>query len=85
MLIGISSHVNDYRLCWSLNRSLGIALARFTVEYFREPDEQLQEFALRTGLSMGQWLTLPLMAVGLFFMVRALVRPALGSVPPPPA
>lgn len=28
MLIGISSHVNDYRLCWSLNRSLGIALAR---------------------------------------------------------
>jgi hypothetical protein len=20
MLIGISSHVNDYRLCWSLNR-----------------------------------------------------------------
>jgi phosphatidylglycerol:prolipoprotein diacylglycerol transferase len=65
--------------------TLGIALARFTVEYFREPDEQLQEFALRTGLSMGQWLTLPLMAVGLFFMARALVRPALGSVPPPPA
>jgi len=65
--------------------TLGIALARFTVEYFREPDEQLQEFALRTGLSMGQWLTLPLMAVGLFFLVRALVRPVLGSVPPPPA
>lgn len=28
MLIGISSHVNDYRLCWSLNRSLGINLTR---------------------------------------------------------
>ncbi|MBL8001941.1 MAG: IPExxxVDY family protein [Flavobacteriales bacterium] len=28
MLVGISSHVNDYRLCWSLNRSLGINLAR---------------------------------------------------------
>lgn len=27
-LIGISSHVNDYRLCWALNRSLGINLAR---------------------------------------------------------
>lgn len=57
----------------------GIALGRFTVEFFRQPDAQLQEFALRTGLSMGQWLTLPLFAVGLFFMVRALLRPALGS------
>jgi hypothetical protein len=28
LLVGISSHVNDYRLCWSLNRSLGINLAR---------------------------------------------------------
>ena len=27
-VIGISSHVNDYRLCWSLNLSLGIALTR---------------------------------------------------------
>ncbi|MBS1570332.1 MAG: IPExxxVDY family protein [Bacteroidetes bacterium] len=27
-VIAISSHVNDYRLCWSLNRSLGIALSR---------------------------------------------------------
>lgn len=27
-LIAISSHVNDYRLCWALNNSLGIALAR---------------------------------------------------------
>jgi hypothetical protein len=27
-VIGISSHVNDYRLCWSLNRSMGLALRR---------------------------------------------------------
>ncbi len=27
-VIGISSHVNDYRLCWALNLSLGIALTR---------------------------------------------------------
>ncbi len=27
-VIGISCHVNDYRLCWSLNRSIGIALSR---------------------------------------------------------
>ena len=27
-LIAISSHVNDYRLCWSLNNSLGIVMER---------------------------------------------------------
>ena len=69
--------------------ALGIALARFTVEFFRQPDEQLSEFARTTGFSMGQWLTIPLMLVGLFFMVRALRLPALGSgdsaLPPDPA
>lgn len=28
ILIGISCHVNDYRLCWALNRALGINLSR---------------------------------------------------------
>lgn len=59
--------------------TLGIALARFTAEFFREPDAQLQEFAARTGLSMGQWLTVPLIALGLFLMVRALLRPELAT------
>jgi hypothetical protein len=27
-VIGISSHVNDYRLCWSINRSVGLELTR---------------------------------------------------------
>ena len=61
---------------------LGIGLARFTVEFFREPDSQLQEFAMRTGLSMGQWLTIPLILLGLGLIVRALVRPELGSGTP---
>ena len=65
--------------------AVGIAAARFTVEFFREPDVQLAEFAARTGLSMGQWLTLPLIAVGLFFVIRALVRPPLASGTPAPA
>jgi phosphatidylglycerol---prolipoprotein diacylglyceryl transferase len=65
--------------------TLGIAAGRFTVEYFREPDAQLSEFAMRTGLSMGQWLTLPLLLVGLFFTVRALLRPPLGTGAPVPA
>ncbi|MEJ6010577.1 prolipoprotein diacylglyceryl transferase [Novosphingobium aquae] len=62
----------------------GISAGRFVVEFFREPDAQLREFALSTGLSMGQWLTIPLFLVGLFFMVRALVRPPLGTAESPP-
>jgi phosphatidylglycerol:prolipoprotein diacylglycerol transferase len=63
----------------------GIAAGRFIVEFFREPDEQLSEFAMRTGLSMGQWLTIPLFLAGVFFVVRALRKPALGSGTPVPA
>ena len=53
---------------------LGYGLARFTVEFFREPDVQLQDFAARTGLSMGQWLTIPMILIGLALVVRALLR-----------
>jgi len=59
----------------------GIALARFTVEFFREPDEQLADFAMQTGLSMGQWLTLPLIAIGLGVVIWSLRRPPIGSRP----
>jgi phosphatidylglycerol:prolipoprotein diacylglycerol transferase len=62
--------------------TFGIALARFTVEFFREPDAQLQEFAARTGLSMGQWLTIPLMALGLGLVIWSLMRPPLGAAAP---
>lgn len=60
----------------------GIALGRFTVEFFREPDAQLAEFAARTGLSMGQWLTIPLILLGLALVIWSLVRPSLGSRTP---
>ncbi|MBV1918880.1 MAG: prolipoprotein diacylglyceryl transferase [Sphingomonadaceae bacterium] len=60
----------------------GIGLARFFVEFFREPDAQLQEFAMRTGLSMGQWLTVPLIVLGLFLMIRALMRAEQASGKP---
>ena len=61
----------------------GIGCARFIVEFFREPDAQLSEFAASSGMSMGQWLTLPLIAIGLVFAIRALLRPPLGSAAPP--
>ena len=44
----------------------GMGLARFINELFREPDSQLLEFAQRTGLSMGQWLTVPMILLGLW-------------------
>jgi len=65
--------------------TLGYGLSRFTVEYFREPDSQLAEFAMRTGLSMGQWLTVPMIVIGLVLILRALMRPPLGSGVPAPA
>lgn len=60
----------------------GIAIARFTVEFFREPDAQLEEFARQTGLSMGQWLTIPLILLGIAVAVRALMRPPLATAAP---
>ncbi|MEO6091480.1 MAG: prolipoprotein diacylglyceryl transferase [Novosphingobium sp.] len=63
----------------------GIALARFTIEFFREPDAQLAGFAMRTGLSMGQWLTIPLLVLGLALLLRALVRQPLARSVPAPA
>ncbi|MEO6154055.1 MAG: prolipoprotein diacylglyceryl transferase [Croceibacterium sp.] len=62
-----------------------VAGARFIVEFFREPDSQLEDFALQTGLHMGQWLSIPLILGGLGLIAWALSRPPLGSAPPPPA
>jgi phosphatidylglycerol:prolipoprotein diacylglycerol transferase len=50
--------------------ALGYGLARFLVEFFREPDAQLGTLA--TGLTMGQTLSLPLVLVGAFLVARAL-------------
>ena len=60
-----------------------IAWARFAIEFFREPDAQLADLAVQSGLSMGQWLTIPLSLVGVFFVIFALLRPELGSVRKP--
>jgi phosphatidylglycerol:prolipoprotein diacylglycerol transferase len=65
--------------------TFGYALARFTVEFYREPDSQLQDFAMRTGFSMGQWLTVPMMAVGLFFLIRGLISKPVSATGAAPA
>ncbi|HXH15144.1 MAG TPA: prolipoprotein diacylglyceryl transferase [Sphingomonas sp.] len=57
---------------------------RFAVEFVREPDAQLTEFAATTGLHMGQWLTVPMILGGIYLMAtankrRVRVEPTIGS------
>ena len=56
-----------------------IASARFMVEFFREPDAYLKDRVIETGLSQGQWLSIPLILAGLGLVAWALMRPQLGS------
>jgi phosphatidylglycerol:prolipoprotein diacylglycerol transferase len=51
--------------------ALTYGAARFGVEFFREADAQLMEFAQRTGLHMGQWLTIPMLLIGLWLVATA--------------
>jgi phosphatidylglycerol:prolipoprotein diacylglycerol transferase len=53
---------------------IGYGVLRFVAEYFREPDSFLGLLAL--GMSMGQWLCLPMIAAG---------AGAVGLVRPPAA
>jgi phosphatidylglycerol:prolipoprotein diacylglycerol transferase len=54
---------------------VGYGLARFTVEFFREPDRQFQgTFIEATGIHMGQWLCVPMIAGGAWLMATAKKR-----------
>ncbi len=50
---------------------LGYGIARFFVEFYREPDAQLVEFAQASGLHMGQWLCVPMILGGIYLIVTA--------------
>lgn len=47
---------------------LGYGVFRFIGEYFREPDAGI--FGHSYLVSMGQWLSLPMILLGLFFLLR---------------
>ncbi len=53
---------------------LGYGVARFVAEYAREPDSFLGFLAL--GLTMGQWLSLPMILIGGAMMIWAYRRAA---------
>jgi phosphatidylglycerol:prolipoprotein diacylglycerol transferase len=53
---------------------LGYGFFRFVAEFFREPDAHLGLLSL--GMSMGQWLCVPMMLGGLVLMTRKRLTPA---------
>ena len=62
---------------------IGYGLARFIVEFAREPDDFLGLLAL--GLSMGQWLSLPMIVAGVALLVWSYrrARASASSAPSP--
>ena len=53
---------------------IGYGVCRFAAEYAREPDAFLGYLAL--GLTMGQWLSLPMIVAGAIMMSWAYRRAA---------
>ncbi|MEJ6022793.1 prolipoprotein diacylglyceryl transferase [Ramlibacter sp. PS4R-6] len=54
---------------------IGYGLLRFIAEYFREPDAHLVALQQSTGLTMGQWLCVPMVVAGIALWVWAARRP----------
>jgi phosphatidylglycerol:prolipoprotein diacylglycerol transferase len=47
---------------------VGYGTLRFLAEYFREPDHGI--FGLSYTVSMGQWLSLPMIVIGFWLLMR---------------
>ncbi len=54
---------------------IGYGVLRFTAEYFREPDDFLGLLSL--GMSMGQWLCVPMVVLGVYLWQRGKGLPVL--------
>ncbi len=57
---------------------IGYGIARFCVEFTREPDDFLG--LLAGGLSMGQWLSLPMIAFGIGILIWSRRNPRPGPL-----
>ena len=51
---------------------IGYGSLRFVAEFFRMPDDGI--FGLSEVISMGQWLSLPMILIGVVMLVRSLRR-----------
>lgn len=56
---------------------IGYGIFRFLVEYTREPDAFLG--VLAGGMTMGQWLSLPMILIGVVIFLRTTRRPSPGQ------
>jgi phosphatidylglycerol:prolipoprotein diacylglycerol transferase len=59
---------------------IGYGVFRFIAEFFREPDDFLGLLALQ--MSMGQWLSLPMILAGIAMLVWAYRRDVRDDAPP---
>ncbi|MCE2705980.1 MAG: prolipoprotein diacylglyceryl transferase [Proteobacteria bacterium] len=59
---------------------MGYGIIRFCLEYFRQPDVFLTDLVQNTGLSMGQWLCIPMIIVGAIIFIYASKCSAIPSV-----
>lgn len=91
-LIAISSHVNDYRLCWAINRSLRIGLARRRTDIeapgpertayfpvFEQLDEETMATIALVGNHAGDGVLIPDQRMADYFLVideDSFLRPA---------
>jgi phosphatidylglycerol---prolipoprotein diacylglyceryl transferase len=55
---------------------IGYGVLRFVAEFFREPDSHLVWLQHSTGLSMGQWLCVPMIAAGILLWIWFGRRPS---------
>jgi phosphatidylglycerol---prolipoprotein diacylglyceryl transferase len=55
---------------------IGYGILRFTAEFFREPDAHLVWLKESTGLSMGQWLCVPMVIAGVLLWMWSSSRRA---------
>ena len=60
---------------------IGYGSARIIVEFFREPDVQIG--FLTSGTTLGQWLSVPLLVAGIYFVYRANSHAPLDRRPSP--
>ncbi len=60
---------------------IGYGVARIIVEFFREPDVQIG--LLVNGTTLGQWLSVPLLIAGIYFIYRASSHAPLDRRPSP--
>jgi len=54
---------------------LGYGICRFIIEFFRAPDAHLESLVSDYSLSMGQFLTIPMLLIGIFLIYRGVKKP----------